>query len=123
MKQTIKLTESKLRDMINEAVKGAILPNPSKKRKSVSKKLTESRLRNMIQDSVKRAINEKIRKEYFVADEGDGTLNPFSIDMFDNEGYLEGHKGERGYHINDFDIIRYFNSWEQACDYCDKYCS
>lgn len=58
MKRTVKLTESKLRDMINEAVRGAILSNPSKKRKSVSKKLTESRLRNMIKESVKGVINE-----------------------------------------------------------------
>lgn len=58
MKQTIKLTESKLREMINEAVRSAILPPPSKKRKTVSNKLTESRLRNMIKESVKRVINE-----------------------------------------------------------------
>lgn len=58
---------------------------------------------------------------YFVADEGDGVLNPFATDMFDENGYLEGHKNEDGYHINDFDIVRRFRTWERACDYCDAH--
>ena len=43
------------------------------------------------------------------------------MDMFDEEGYLEGHEGEDGYNIEDFDIIRYFNTWEHACAYCDRF--
>lgn len=59
--------------------------------------------------------------DYFVADEGDGVLNPFATDMFDENGYLEGHEDEDGYHISDFDIVKYFRTWERACDYCDAH--
>ena len=86
-------------------------------------RLTESKLRRMIAEAVQETLNEYgIEKEYFVADDGDGVLNPFSMDMFDEEGYLEGHEGEDGYNIEDFDIIRYFNTWDQACAYCDRFC-
>lgn len=58
-------------------------------------------------------------KRYFVADEG-GVYNAFSFDMFADGGYLEGHKGEAGYHINDYDILKCFSSWSAASDYADK---
>ena len=63
MKRTVKLTESKLRNMIQEAVDGAMAQRrPAKK--TQPKRLTESRLRNMINEAVKKAINEV---SYFTA--------------------------------------------------------
>lgn len=58
-------------------------------------------------------------KNYFVADEGDGLLNPFAMDMFDDDLYLEGHSGEDGYHLDDFNIVCWFSTWAEACRYCD----
>ena len=100
--------------------------------------MRESKLRNMIKESVIQILKEElgdpvvsddldyedyegIPYNYFVADDGDGILNPFAADMFDEEGYLEGHEGEDGYHYSDFDIVAGFNSWKSACDYCDKH--
>ena len=57
MKRTIKLTESKLRGMIREAVNSA-MAQCKPMRKANPKRLTENRLRAMIQESVKRALNE-----------------------------------------------------------------
>ena len=59
------------------------------------------------------------KKYFFVADEG-GYANPFAVDMFDSEGWLEGHENEEGYNIEDFDIIQYCNTWEEACRISDK---
>lgn len=57
MKRTVKLTESKLRDMVQEAVDGAMAQRrPAKK--TQPKRLTESRLRNMINEAVKKALKE-----------------------------------------------------------------
>lgn len=57
---------------------------------------------------------------YFVVDEGDGTYNAFSSDMFDKDGYLEGYKNKRGYHINDYEIIAWFKTWDEAADYAEE---
>lgn len=59
-------------------------------------------------------------RSFFVADEG-GFANPFSVDMFDDEGWLEGHENEDGYNIEDFDIIRYCDTWEEAVGISAKY--
>lgn len=57
MKQTIRLTENKLRDMIYEAVDGAMMyRRPA--RKAQPKRMTEGRLRNMINEAVKKALSE-----------------------------------------------------------------
>lgn len=61
------------------------------------------------------------KKKYFVADEGDGLLNAFSYDMFDKDGFLEGHKGEQGYHLDDYDIIAEFASWDAATKFVDDH--
>ena len=88
-------------------------------------RLTESELHSIVKESVKRAISEmnlnapNKGKRFFVADEG-GYANAFSVDMFDNEGWLEGHENEEGYNIEDFDIIRYCNTWQEACRVADK---
>ena len=57
MKRTIKLTKSKLRDMIQEAVNGAMAQRKPLK-KVQPKRLTEGRLRDMIKESVRTALNE-----------------------------------------------------------------
>lgn len=84
-------------------------------------RLTESDLHRIIKESVRQVLSENDGrgKRFFVADEGD-YVNAFSVDMFDNEGWLEGHKNEAGYNIEDFDIIRYCNTWEEACRIADK---
>ncbi len=51
---------------------------------------------------------------YFVADEGDGVYNVFGMDMFDENGYLNGHPHESGYHLNDYDVVFRSNSL-RAC--------
>lgn len=56
-KTTVRLTENKLRSMIQEAVDGAMAyRRPAKK--AQPKRLTESRLRNMINEAVKNALKE-----------------------------------------------------------------
>lgn len=59
------------------------------------------------------------KKNYFVADEGDNIYNAFAFDMFDKDGYLEGHNGEQGYHLSDYDIVKKFATWTQAVEYCE----
>lgn len=58
-------------------------------------------------------------KYYFVVDEGDGILNIFNRDMFSDHGYLEGHEYEDGYHIDDYDIVAEFDTYEAAVDYVE----
>jgi hypothetical protein len=91
-------------------------------------RLTEGDLHNIIKESVKQVLSEldweaydsdAKEKSFFVADEG-GYANAFAVDMFDSEGWLEGHENEEGYNIEDFDIIRYCNTWEEACRIADK---
>lgn len=85
-------------------------------------KLTESQLRDIIREAVKNALNENlsnVKKPFFVSDDG-GVYNAFAVDMFSNGGYLEGHNGEDGYHFDDFDKLKWFNSWEAACDFADR---
>ena len=91
-------------------------------------RLTENQLHSLIKESVKQVLSElewktynsdAKQKKFFVADEG-GYANAFSVDMFDDEGWLEGHKNEIGYNIEDFDIIRYCNTWKEACRIADK---
>ena len=91
-------------------------------------RLTESQLRSVIEESVNQILSEldwktydsdSKEKSFFVADEG-GYANAFAFDMFDDEGWLEGHENEEGYNIVDFDIIRYCNTWEEACRIADE---
>lgn len=69
MKQTIRLTESKLRDMIQEAVNGAMTQRRPM-RKTQPKRLTENRLRDMIKESVRTALNEMDARTYASAARG-----------------------------------------------------
>lgn len=60
------------------------------------------------------------KKPYFVVDEGE-CYNAFGVNMFDKRtGYLEGFEDEPGYHFDDFDIIAWFNTWDEAIDYSDE---
>lgn len=61
----------------------------------------------------------KNEKQFFVAEE-DGIYNAFSIDMFNEKGYLEGYDGEIGYRLEDYDVIKWFSDWNSACDFSDK---
>ena len=60
----------------------------------------------------------RFKGNYFVVDEGD-CYNAFDLDMFDKDGYLEGHKGEAGYHLDDYDIIHWFDDFDAAHDYAE----
>ena len=88
-------------------------------------RLTESQLHSIVKESVKRVISEmnlnapNKGKRFFVADEG-GYANAFSLDMFDNEGWLEGHENEEGYNIEDFDIIRYCTHGKKRAGWLTK---
>ena len=53
--------------------------------------------------------------KYFVADEGDGFYNAFAYADFNENGYYNGHDGEDGYHIDDFDIVFECNHFIDAC--------
>lgn len=61
----------------------------------------------------------RFKENCFVVDEGDGCYNAFALDMFDKNGYLEGHAGEMGYHLDDYDIVAWFNDWEDACQFAE----
>jgi len=62
----------------------------------------------------------KAKGQYFVAKEDTNLFNVFSIDEFDNDGFLLGHEDEDGYHISDFDIVAWFNDFNEACDWVDN---
>lgn len=57
---------------------------------------------------------------YFVAQEDTNVYNVFCVDEFAEDGYLEGHNGEEGYHIDDFDIIAWFETFTEACEWVDN---
>ena len=52
--------------------------------------------------------------KYFVVEEDTGVYNIFSVDDFDDDGYLSGYNGQDGYHRSDFDAIMYFPTFEDA---------
>lgn len=58
---------------------------------------------------------------YFVADEGDGVFNIFSSMDFNENGYYDGHDGEDGYHIDDFDIAFRSTHWNDCVRWVDNH--
>ena len=62
----------------------------------------------------------KHKKNYFVADEGDGLYNVFSYWDFESDGYLFGYSGQEGYHLSDFDIVYECNTFAEAERWIDK---
>lgn len=60
-------------------------------------------------------------KQYFVAQEDENAYNIFTKMDFNVDGYYEGREGEEGYHIDDFDIVAEFDSFEEACDWVDEH--
>ena len=60
-------------------------------------------------------------KQYFVAEEDEGLYNVFSFADFNENGYLDGHDGEDGYHIDDFDKAYQTNSFQDACRWVDNH--
>lgn len=59
------------------------------------------------------------KKQYFVADDG-GVYNAFGYDMFDEHGWLIGYEGILCYHIDDYDIVKEFDTFEQAVSYAER---
>ena len=43
----------------------------------------------------------------------------FSVDDFNEDGFLIGHEDEDGYHRSDFDIVAWFDSFEEAYEWAD----
>jgi hypothetical protein len=62
----------------------------------------------------------KTKGQFFVAEEDTNLFNVFSIDEFDDDGFLLGHEDEEGYHISDLDIVAWFNDFNKACDFVDN---
>ena len=64
-----------------------------------------------------------MRKKYFVVEEDANLYNTFSVCDFDADGYLWGHNGEDGYHIDDYkeQIAFETNSFDDACKYVEKH--
>jgi len=58
---------------------------------------------------------------YFVADEGDGLYNIFSSADFDEDGYYEGHEGEDGYHLEDYDVVYRSAHWLDCVRWIDAH--
>lgn len=59
--------------------------------------------------------------KYFIVEEDDGVYNIFYVDDFDEDGYLRGYNGQDGYHRSDFDIVEWFDTFEEACDWVEKH--
>lgn len=62
-----------------------------------------------------------MKKKYFVAQEDTNIYNVFSVEDFDADSYLWGHNGEDGYFIDDFDIVAWFNSFKDACEWVEEH--
>ena len=60
------------------------------------------------------------RKQYFIAQEDTTIYNVFDYDEFDDDGYLDGHANEEGYHIDDFDIVAEFDTLDEANEWLDN---
>lgn len=63
-----------------------------------------------------------MKKKYFVVEEDTGLYNIFSVEDFDADGYLLGHNGEEGYHMDDYkeQIVFETESFDDACKYVEK---
>jgi hypothetical protein len=62
----------------------------------------------------------KTKGQFFVAEEDTNLFNVFSIDEFDDDGFLLGHEDEEGYHISDLDIVAWFDDFNEACNWFDN---
>ena len=60
-------------------------------------------------------------KKFIVVQEDEGLFNLFGREMFNEDGYLEGYEGIKGYNIKDMDIVAEFNTMKQAEDYIDEH--
>ena len=59
--------------------------------------------------------------KYFVVEKDSGMYNIFSVDDFDSDGFLHGHKGQDGYHRSDFHILMWFATFEDAVKWEEKH--
>ena len=53
-------------------------------------------------------------KKFIVVQEDERVFNLFERSMFDEDGYLEGYKGEEGYNIKDMDIVAEFDTFQEV---------
>lgn len=91
---------------------------PTYLERKTTMKISKEDLRYLVLESVRQFLNEEKtgRTRYWVSDDG-GYYNAFSDDMFDERGrYIENPN----YTIDDFDIVRYFNTFDEACDYAER---
>lgn len=67
-------------------------------------------------------MNKKSNKSpmWLVVDEGDGVLNVISESDFDEDGYLDGYAWMDGYHRTDFDVVKKFRRFEDACRFVEN---
>lgn len=62
-----------------------------------------------------------MRKKYFVIEEDTGLYNIFSVEDFDEDGYLHGYNGQEGYHRSDFDIVEWFETFCDAVNWEEEH--
>ena len=62
-----------------------------------------------------------MKSDYFVAQEDTNIYNVFSVDDFDDDGFLIGHEDDDSYHRSAFDIVAWFDSFEEACDWVEEH--
>jgi hypothetical protein len=63
----------------------------------------------------------KNEMKYFVIEEDAGLYNIFSVDDFDDDGYLSGYNGQDGYHRSDFDIVAWFETFCDAVNWEEEH--
>lgn len=61
-------------------------------------------------------------KNYFIVRDDEYVYSILATKLdFDADGYYEGHHNEDGYHIDDFNAVAEFDSFEEACDWVDEH--
>ena len=62
-----------------------------------------------------------MRKKYFVVEEDVNVYNTFNVCDFDADGYLWGHNGEDGYHMDEFDVVFETDSFDDAVNWEEEH--
>lgn len=55
--------------------------------------------------------------KHFVVQEDTNQYNIFGDFDFNEDGYLIGYENQDGYHMDDFDIVAEFDSFDEAVKY------
>jgi len=66
-------------------------------------------------------MKKEQKKKCFVAAEDTDVYNVLTIEDFDADGYLYGHGGEDGYTLDDFDVVGWFDTMDEAFEWVDEH--